>query len=164
MCYCLCYVICCIYVYLDFPSFQGAWRLLISPILGLGKTLKYYEWYSHVNFEGVIPKKETWDPPLNGGPFDYSVVYRVIGKTCCFLPGSLLKLRTVDYLTNLGLLGVVRKLWRSNLEMVVTWYYARTSFPENIANYRVNRDIGNIRRKNVNFGNLLEPCSAGDNF
>ena len=35
-------------------------------------------------------------------------------------------------------------------------------FLENITNYRVNRDVGNIRRKDVDSGNLLEPCSAGD--
>ena len=37
-------------------------------------------------------------------------------------------------------------------------------FLENITNYRVNREVSNIRRKDVDSGNLLEPCSAGDNF
>ena len=37
--------------------------------------------------------------PTKWSLFDCSGVYRVIRKTCCFRPGSLLKLRTVEYLT-----------------------------------------------------------------
>ena len=52
--------------------------------------------YINVNFEGVIPKKETWDPPLNGGPFDCSIFYRVSGKTLLFLTWEPKKLRTLN--------------------------------------------------------------------
>ena len=37
------------------------------------ENLRHDGWYSHVNFEGVSPKKEAYSPPLSGSPFERSI-------------------------------------------------------------------------------------------
>ena len=51
------------------------------------------------------------DIPLSvEAPLTIVFIYLAIAKTCFFRPGSLLKLRIVEPLTHLGLLGVVWRL------------------------------------------------------